>query len=300
VIRLTFKKDGQEILAFSLDNQGNYFNVVGNDSWFDYNYQKNGLSRKEPRLWAEMLKSGYAQNDIEVNIIFNKKEEEKKSFKKRLTLIPAAILLIIFGVVFLPSFLSAQGPKSSVLIEKTRANLLKEIKTGSGQFELAFLDLEFSGSFDRGRIQLINNGPGMIRESIWAGGFVYQKNQNGLWFKKRINTNNQFPFALFLKALLNPKISIKKENSSAGIKFIDSFYKINSSVTSNSGIVAKDSDYLLIVDKKSKLPIEIAVSKLFRPYLLVGKQRNVSVKFLNFKSKEIKIPSTSQAFQSRG
>ena len=81
-----------------------------------------------------------------------------------------------------------------------KRNILKEIKTGSGQFKLNFSDLGFSGFFDRGRIQLINKGPGVIKESIWANGFLYQKNQNGRWFKTEITGKNQFPFSLFIKS----------------------------------------------------------------------------------------------------
>lgn len=298
MIRLIFKKDDQEILSFSLDNQGNYFNVSGDDSWFNYDYKKNGLSRKEPRLWAEMLKSGYAKNGIDVEIVVF--EETKKPFKKRLLLIPAVILMALAAVIFLPSLLSAKGPSSDILIKETRNSLLKEMRTGSGQFELKMADLEFSGLFDQGKIQLINKGPGKIQESIWANSFLYQKNQTGRWFKRKINPNNDFPLNVFIKAIMNPKIKLASSESSAGIKFVDSFYKINSQATNTSGIIAKDSSYLLIVDQKTNLPQEISVSKLFRPYLILGKNRSVSIKFLNFNNAEIKVPTTSQVFQSRG
>lgn len=298
MIRLIFTKDDQAILQFSLDNQGNYFNVVGDDSWFNYDYQKNGLSRHSPRLWAEMLKSGYAKNGIDVEIVFDQEESaEKKSLNKLLLIVPL-IGLVIALVLLLPSFVSSQGPKSSVLIKKSRDNILKEIKTGSGEFKLSFAGLNFRGSFDRGQIQLINSGPGIIRESIWSRGFLYQKNQNGQWSKKRINGSNEFPLRTFLTAILNPKISLQQKRSSAGLKFIDSEYEIKTKATRNSGVVAKGSNYLLTVEQGSYLPKKIAVSKLFRPFLFVG--RNVSIQFLNFDEKTIRPPTTSQVFQSRG
>jgi hypothetical protein len=298
MIRLIFKKDHQELLSFSLDSQGNYFNISGNDSWFNYDYQKNGLSRKEPRLWAEMLKSGYSQSGIDVEIILSEKKE--KSFKKKLLLIPLIFLLAAGAIIFIPSFLSAKGPSNQDLIKETRNNLLKEIKTGSGRFDLTLADLEFSGSFNKNRIRLINRGPGLTRESIWANGFLYQRNQAGRWSKIKINPKNDFPLNIFIKAILNPNIKLKDTQSSAGVRFIDSFYKIDTKSTANSGIISQGSDYLLIVDQATNLPIEIAASKLYRPYLILGKKRNVSFKFFDFGSADIKIPTISQAFQSRG
>lgn len=246
MIKLTFRSNEEFICSFELDERGEVGNVVGDDSWFDYDYQTEGIDRSHPDVWVDLIKKEYRGTGIDVLVL---KEPSRQNKPSKYAFLLAAVALILIAFFLIP--LIQTGPPSGLVVSKSRDAFLRQFQKSQIGFSIKYDNVSFFGQSKRGVVS--------IGEKTW--GPVYVRSGQ---FERPINSTNSLP--LYLKktvlALLPKNIKFKSKSKKSILK---DEYLVQGSPKNQSGLIGPESDYKLIASDKY-LPLKITIKNPSPPY----------------------------------